>query len=465
VGEQAPTEAGAPVAGLDDAALAWIGDLFQGSVLSVERSLSRREGWYVDVEDGTGRSVPLFVRVARPGDTLNDPATLAREADLAGVLAQHGITVARMFGRNEDLHLAVYERLAGRSDITEVGAAEQQAIHANFLEILGAVHGLDVDSLGLPFDRPATAHDAALAGLDVLEANHAAAHADPRSSARPSPLVAYGLRWLRDHAPRGALRLSLVHGDAGTPNFLYDGERVTGVIDWEWARFGDPMEDLGNAALHAVFHPSGDWPELLAHYERSSGIEVDVDRVRYYRAHLAVRSVVALGTATARWDAHDPVALNLCYRTISERITCECIAEVMGITLERVPLELPDDPAPSLYAAVAESLRQHVMPAVAGRFAQGRAAEARLLVLALEREHRGRPELNEIERRELAGVLGSTPHDVESGWDAVMAKVAEGEPDADGTILRLLFNRAWREEQLLAPVVSLFPGIELRPLS
>ena len=34
----------------------------------------------------------------------------------------------------------------------------------------------------------------------------------------------------------------------------------------------------------------------------------------------------------------------------------------------------------------------------------------------------------------------------------------------DGRILRYLGRRAWREEQLLAPVVSLFPNLELRPL-
>jgi len=61
------------------------------------------------------------------------------------------------------------------------------------------------------------------------------------------------------------------------------------------------MEDLGNATLHAIFHPSGDWPELLAHYERSSAYR-STSREWYYRAHLAIRSAITLGTATATWN-------------------------------------------------------------------------------------------------------------------------------------------------------------------
>src|SRR5690606_11438888 len=106
---------------------------------------------------------------------------------------------------------------------------------------------------------------------------------------------------------------------------------------------GDPMEDLGNAVIHASFHPSGDWPELLDCYAEASGLPVDLERVRYYRAHLMVRSVLALAAANARWDPHAPVALNLCYGVVSDRICCDALAAAMGIELERP--ELPPLPA------------------------------------------------------------------------------------------------------------------------
>lgn len=443
----------------------FIGDIAGGRVTRLERALSRREGWLADVERPDGSHRPLFVRVASAGDPMNSPETLVKEAQLAGLLADAGIRVARLVGARPELLLAVYERLPGRSDITAISPADQQAVYERFIEALGAVHRLDIDALALDgWIRPATAREAAEAGLDALNQNYIARLSSPQATGEPSPLVAYGLRWLRERAPDHIDRVTLVHGDAGTPNFLYDGGDITGIIDWEWARIGDPMEDLGNAALHAVFHPSGDWPALLSHYERSSGIPVDDDRVEYWRAHMAVRSVVALHTATAVWSAHDPVALNLCYRIVSDRLCCDCIAARDGIELERPALPGAIDARPTLYGAVAGTIDGVLVDAADTDFARGRAREAALLVRSLEREAALRPALDAADLDELTPLLGHRPATVAQGLRALSARIGEGPFDPDSSVLRFLARRAWREEQLYAPVVSLFPALELRPL-
>ena len=453
------------VESMDADARTWLGDIAGGTVTGSERSLSRREGWYVDVALPGNSTQQLFVRVARPGDPLNSPETLEKEAVLAGVLTGACVRVAPLVGWSATRHLAAYERLPGRSDITEVDAPAQQRIYCHFLEDLARLHSIDIDTLPMQsWPRPATARDCALAGLDKWHADYEKSVARASSTARPNPLVAYGLRWLRDNAPQQLDRLSLVHGDAGTPNFMFDGDEISGIIDWEWARFSDPMEDLGNVTLHAVFHPSGDWPELLAHYERSSGIPVDVERVSYYRAHLAVRSAITLGTATATWDSHDPIALNLCYRTVIDRICCECMASHSGIPLERPDLPWQPDGRPTLYSAVAGIMETSIEPDIGSGFARGRAREARLVIQTLEREHQARPVLDALEVDELTELLGRRPADVPSGLAALCDLIADGPRDHDGAILQYLARRAWREEQLLAPVVSLFPDLELRPL-
>ncbi|WP_158268935.1 phosphotransferase family protein [Ensifer sp. NM-2] len=38
----------------------------------------------------------------------------------------------------------------------------------------------------------------------------------------------------------------LIHGDFGSNNVLTDGHRITGVIDWSEAMFGDPLYDVAN---------------------------------------------------------------------------------------------------------------------------------------------------------------------------------------------------------------------------
>ena len=452
-------------ASIDTDARAWLGDAAGGTVIGAERSLSRREGWYVDVARAGGSTRQLFVRVARPGDPLNSLETLEKEAALAGVLTAAGVRVAPLVASSTTQHLAAYERLPGRSDITEVDAAAQQRIYLRFLEDLGRLHSIDIDTLPMQeWPRPASARDCALAGLDKWHADYEASVARSSSTALPSPLVAYGLRWLRDNAPQRLDRLSLVHGDAGTPNFMFEGDEITGIIDWEWARFSDPMEDLGNATLHAAFHPSGEWPELLAHYERSSGIPVDVERVSYYRAHLAVRSAIMLGAATATWNPHDPVALNLCYRTVIDRICCDCLASHSGIPLERPDLPWQPDGRPTLYGAVAGIIETSIEPDMESAFARGRAREARLIVQSLEREQQARPMLDALELGELTDLLGHRPDSLRAGLLALCKRIVDGPPDQDGAILQYLARRAWREEQLLAPVVTLFPNLEIRPL-
>lgn len=58
------------------------------------------------------------------------------------------------------------------------------------------------------------------------------------------PALAYILAWLDKHAPQtGAV--TLVHGDFRTGNYLVDKGQLTAVLDWEFAHFGDPAEDLG----------------------------------------------------------------------------------------------------------------------------------------------------------------------------------------------------------------------------
>ena len=39
---------------------------------------------------------------------------------------------------------------------------------------------------------------------------------------------------------------SLIHGDFGANNILTDGQRITAVLDWENAKYGDPLFDVAN---------------------------------------------------------------------------------------------------------------------------------------------------------------------------------------------------------------------------
>ncbi|MNZ16748.1 putative aminoglycoside phosphotransferase [compost metagenome] len=58
------------------------------------------------------------------------------------------------------------------------------------------------------------------------------------------PVLEWGLRWCEVNKPE-ALNPCLVHRDYRTGNYLVEDGVLTGVLDWEFAGWGDPREDLG----------------------------------------------------------------------------------------------------------------------------------------------------------------------------------------------------------------------------
>ena len=52
-------------------------------------------------------------------------------------------------------------------------------------------------------------------------------------------------------APACPSERRLIHGDFGADNLLTDGERITAVLDWELAAYGDPLFDIATAHFFA----------------------------------------------------------------------------------------------------------------------------------------------------------------------------------------------------------------------
>ena len=62
------------------------------------------------------------------------------------------------------------------------------------------------------------------------------------------PVAEWAMRWLVRHAP-DALPPVLCHGDFRTGNYLVAEGRFAALLDWEFAQWGDPDEDLGLVLL------------------------------------------------------------------------------------------------------------------------------------------------------------------------------------------------------------------------
>jgi aminoglycoside phosphotransferase (APT) family kinase protein len=119
---------------------------------------------------------------------------------------------------------------------------------------------------------------------------------------QPRPVLEWAARWLETHLPEPAAPV-LCHRDFRTGNYMLDGAELTATLDWEFAGWGDPDEDIGwfcckgwrfarldreagGIAARAVFYRE---------YEAASGRHLDPDRVRFWEVLANLRwAVIAL---------------------------------------------------------------------------------------------------------------------------------------------------------------------------
>jgi len=137
------------------------------------------------------------------------------------------------------------------------------------------------------------------------------------AAANPHPALEWALRWLERHAPpRGDL--VLCHRDFRTGNFMADEQGLTGVLDWEFAGFSDPMEDLGwfCAKCWRFARPDreaggiGERADFYTGYRSVTGREVDDGQVRYWEVMAHVNwAVIALQQAERHISGEEPSLL------------------------------------------------------------------------------------------------------------------------------------------------------------
>ena len=208
------------------------------------------------------------------------PAVAWYEPD-AAVLGVPFFVMERVFG--ETLPLFWY----GQSPRLDAAAA-----------MLAEIHAVDWRRAGLDFLLPEGAGAA-----DPLHSELAVwrARAERLRISRAPMLIALG-EWLRANQPSDA-RLALLHGDPNPGNYLFRGERVVSVVDWEVAAIGDPRSDLGfYAALHTIFGgiPGRDGRTLLSDaYERATA--QPLHNLEYYEATGLYRMAIVMAGWAGRF--------------------------------------------------------------------------------------------------------------------------------------------------------------------
>lgn len=176
---------------------------------------------------------------------------------------------------------------------TELGGDREDLVE-RLGEELAKIHGITPQSHAFPFlpppsDNPGLAAVAAMRGyLDDLT--------------RPQPALEWGLRWLEREA-RPASEIVLAHHDFRTGNLMLGPDGLTGILDWEFAGWSEPHEDIGwfcamcwrFGARDKEAGGLGSREAFYRGYRRASGREIDPARVYYWEVFAHLRwAVIAL---------------------------------------------------------------------------------------------------------------------------------------------------------------------------
>jgi aminoglycoside phosphotransferase (APT) family kinase protein len=257
---------------------------------------------------GFGLSTPdgaeqLVLRVPPAGVRRSYSTDVLRLVPLLRNLAAAGIPVPRVRSHSGDerffgVPYLIVERVAGAT-LPDVFAAHEPAglptpeqARKQFdqaIDTLAAIHAVPAEPLrGAGWARPTSQSQDIDLWLPLLEKT------DDEQVIRQGRELG---RDLRATMP-GTARETVVHGDFYSNNWLFEGSRLTAVLDWENSTLASPMWDLGwlasmydpecwgpARAQSLSWTPSAD--ALLERYERSSGQVLQA--ANWYRALMCYR--------------------------------------------------------------------------------------------------------------------------------------------------------------------------------
>ncbi len=217
---------------------------------------------------------------------------------------------------------------AGKEKYAE--AARRGKLPLSFVETLAKLHNLDWRAAGLDFiGVPGDGKDFALREIAKWESLIA------ESGHKPEPVLTELLMWLKANAP-AARRLAFVHGAYRTGNLIIRDDAIAAVIDWELQVIGDPMYDVayvlsdlnreGSPLLSCVVEREF----FLEHYQRLTGLKVDLDVCRYYEILYMMRSTAFWISASSLFADGKNKDLRLARTTYSVPVVLDMAARALG---------------------------------------------------------------------------------------------------------------------------------------
>ncbi len=284
-----------------------------------------QENWRVEAAlDGSPLS--LVMRTSSASEGVAESLSRGQEFALLSAAFAAGVAVPEplwlcedrgVVGRPFHLMRFVPGIAAGHRLVKE--SALGDALVERLGEELARIHGIrppraDLDFLHAP--QPSPAADGIRRMRAWLDGYRA-----------PRPALEWALRWLERHAPP-CRQLTLVHHDFRTGNYLVHQGALAAILDWEFAEWGDPDEDIGWFCARcwrfgAVAREAGGIGSRKAFYrayERAAGRRLDPAAIAYWEVMAHARwAYLALQQGERHLSGADPsLELALTARLVPE---------------------------------------------------------------------------------------------------------------------------------------------------
>ncbi len=310
----------------------WLADAIGGTSIKIlefrpsqHGSIDRNWSFLADI-DGVPRS---FIIRKRFPTTVFAGHTTVEEFTLLQVAHEHGVKVPRPIAFCDDPDVlgssfSLLENIDGTSSGSDVVrdvslGGDRSTLAQRLGRELAKIHRIRPPVSCLSFFDAPTSPPAA------TEIARMRSILDRLNIRRPA--LEWGLRWTESNATNPE-RITLVHSDFRTGNYILDSRGLTAVLEWNFASWGDPISDLGSFCAECWRFGRNDLEaggigtrsEFYDGYRMESGTKVDDTAVRYWEvvAHLRC-AVLALQMGQQDRSEHQPsLALAL-----NSRITAE----------------------------------------------------------------------------------------------------------------------------------------------
>ncbi|MGH7067247.1 MAG: phosphotransferase family protein [Acetobacteraceae bacterium] len=151
----------------------------------------------------------------------------------------------------------------------------------------------------------------------------------------PQPAIEWVLRWLELNRPPPNPP-SLIHGDYRIGNIMVSGGEIAAVLDWEFAAWSDPDEEIGWFCAHCwrFGRPDREAGGVAARsdfyrgYEAASGRRINAGQIPYWEAMAASRWAIIALEQGARHLAEQEPGLEA---ALSGRMAPGLVAEAMAV--------------------------------------------------------------------------------------------------------------------------------------